>query len=59
VKSSVYAVVKHYEKGGIDRPSRSPLIKPLALTDQERSDLVAFLETLSGAQEAEAPPKLP
>jgi cytochrome c peroxidase len=55
----LYRVVKHYEKGGIDRPSRSPLIKPLALSDQERRDLIAFMETLSGIPEAEAPPKLP
>ena len=51
--------MRHYEKGGIDRPSRSPLIKPLTLTDAERADLVAFMETLTGAGEAEAPPKLP
>jgi len=38
--------VRHYEKGGIDRPSRSPLLQPIKLTDQERSDLVAFMETL-------------
>jgi cytochrome c peroxidase len=55
----LHQVVKHYEKGGIDRPSRSPLMKPLALTDQERRDLVAFMETLTGMPEAEAPPKLP
>jgi cytochrome c peroxidase len=39
-------VVRHYEKGGIERPSRSPLMQPIKLTDQERGDLVAFLETL-------------
>jgi cytochrome c peroxidase len=39
-------VVKHYEKGGIDRPSRSPMLQPIKLTDQERGDLVAFMETL-------------
>jgi len=38
--------VRHYEKGGIDRPSRSPLMMPIKLTDQERRDLVAFMETL-------------
>jgi cytochrome c peroxidase len=53
------AAVKHYEKGGIDRPSRSPLIKPIALTDQERADLVAFMQTLTGEGEAVPPPKLP
>ena len=41
-------VVRHYEKGGIDRPSRSPMMLPLKLTDQERLDLVAFMETLTG-----------
>jgi cytochrome c peroxidase len=55
----LYQVMKHYEKGGIDRPSRSPLIKPIALSDQERRDLIAFMETLTGMPEAEAPPKLP
>jgi cytochrome c peroxidase len=55
----LYRAVKHYEKGGIDRPSRSPLIKPIALSDQERRDLVAFMETLTGMPEAEVPPKLP
>ena len=40
--------VKHYETGGIDRPSRSPLMQPIALSEAERADLVAFLETLSG-----------
>lgn len=40
-------VMKHYEKGGIDRPSRSPLMMPITLTDQEREDLIAFLETLT------------
>lgn len=55
----LHQVVKHYEKGGIDRPSRSPLIKPIALTDRERSDLVVFMETLTGEGEAVPPPKLP
>jgi cytochrome c peroxidase len=41
-------VVRHYEKGGIDRPSRSPLMVPIRLNDQERLDLVAFMESLTG-----------
>jgi cytochrome c peroxidase len=53
------AVIRHYEKGGIDRPSRSPLMMPLQLTEQERRDLIAFLETLTGAPEGDAPPVLP
>ncbi|MPZ38178.1 MAG: c-type cytochrome [Rhizobiales bacterium] len=51
-------VMKHYEKGGIDRPSRSSLMRPIQLTDQERQDLIAFMETLSGSgRSATAVPK--
>jgi cytochrome c peroxidase len=41
-------VVRHYERGGIDRPSRSPMMVPIQLTEAERLDLVAFMETLTG-----------
>jgi cytochrome c peroxidase len=41
-------VVRHYESGGVARPTRSrDLPKNLTLTEQERAYLVAFLETLS------------
>jgi cytochrome c peroxidase len=40
--------VRHYENGGIDRPSRSRLMVPIRLSDQERLDLVAFMESLTG-----------
>lgn len=47
-------VVRHYEGGGIARPSRSrELPKAFVLTDEERAALVAFLETLS----SDAPPR--
>lgn len=47
-------VVSHYESGGVARPTRSKdLPENLTLTDRERGDLVAFLETLS----SEAPPQ--
>lgn len=49
--ATLYDTVKHYEKGGVDRPSRSPLMLPLQLTEQERLDLVAFMESLTGAAE--------
>jgi len=45
--SNLADVVRHYEKGGIDRPSRSPMLQPIQLTDHERLDLVAFMETLT------------
>ena len=48
------AVMIHYERGGIDRPSRSPLMQPIKLTDQERRDIIAFMETLTGPVRATA-----
>ena len=42
--------MRHYEKGGIDRPSRSPLMMPIRLSEQDRLDLVAFMQTLSGVE---------
>ena len=41
------AVIELYDRGGIDRPSRSELVKPLHLTAGEKADLIAFLETLT------------
>lgn len=40
-------VLAHYVRGGIDRPSRSPLMMPVPLSEAEQADLIAFLETLS------------
>jgi len=48
-------VVRHYQKGGVDRPSRSPLLVPILLSDTERHDLVVFMNTLTGDGEG---PKL-
>ena len=42
------AVIDLYDRGGIDRPSRSKLIFPLGLSNNEKSDLIAFLGTLTG-----------
>ena len=52
-------VVAHYVTGGIDRPSRSPMIMPLDLSAQEQADLVAFMQTLTGSPEGEPAPNLP
>ncbi|HUI97822.1 MAG TPA: cytochrome c peroxidase [Xanthobacteraceae bacterium] len=56
---SLEAVVDHYDTGGIDRPSRSDLIKPLALTASEKTDLVAFMWTLTGEVDPMTIPALP
>jgi cytochrome c peroxidase len=58
-QATLYDVVKHYEKEPIDRPSRAPLFVPAQLTEQERLDLVAFMQTLTGVPEGEPAPKLP
>ncbi len=52
-QATLLDTVKHYEPGGIARASRSPLMMPIELTDQERQDLVAFMETLTD----DAPPR--
>jgi cytochrome c peroxidase len=41
------AVIDLYDRGGVARPSRSELIGPLGLTEGEKSDLLAFLKTLT------------
>jgi cytochrome c peroxidase len=52
-------VVDHYDGGGMDRPSRSDLMKPLGLTSDEKSDLVAFLKSLTSDLTPTAAPVLP
>jgi cytochrome c peroxidase len=44
-------VVEHYNQGGSSSApgSRSSRIKPLLLTAQEKADLIAFMEALTGA----------
>ena len=52
-------VVALYERGGIDRPSRSELIKKLSLSEEDRNDLIAFLESLTDAPAPFEVPALP
>jgi cytochrome c peroxidase len=52
-------VVDLYDRGGIARPSRSELIKPLHLSDDDKAALVAFLETLTGEPAPVTLPRLP
>lgn len=40
-------VVRHYNDGGISRPSRSPEVTPLGLDEVEIAQIVAFLDTLT------------
>jgi cytochrome c peroxidase len=57
--ATLEAVIDAYDAGGIDRPSRSDLIRPLGLTAAEKQDLIAFLDTLTGDPAPFATPMLP
>jgi cytochrome c peroxidase len=52
-------VIDFYDQGGGKNPNKSPLMKPLTLTKDEKADLLAFLESLSGDPLADKPPSLP
>ncbi|MFQ5912454.1 MAG: cytochrome-c peroxidase [Nitrospinota bacterium] len=53
-------VVDFYNEGGGADPNKSPLLKPLGLTDEEKEDLLAFLLSLSSDQPLVVkPPVLP
>jgi cytochrome c peroxidase len=43
-------VIEFYNKGGGPAPGKSPLLKPLGLSQREKNDLKAFLESLSSDQ---------
>lgn len=40
-------VIEHYNLGGKENPNKSEFIKPLHLTQKEKSDLLLFLHTLT------------
>jgi cytochrome c peroxidase len=52
-------VIDYYDKGGAPNAHLSKDMKPLNLTEQEKEDLVAFLESLTGEMPAVVEPKLP
>jgi cytochrome c peroxidase len=52
-------VVEHYAGGGVVRTNLSPLMHPLPLTDEDKSDLVEFLKALTTQRPVYDPPRLP
>jgi cytochrome c peroxidase len=52
-------VVELYDRGGLDRPSRSREIRPLGLTSEEKDAMLAFLRTLTSADAPVVVPELP
>jgi cytochrome c peroxidase len=41
------SVIERYNQGGFDQPGKSELIRPLGLTENEKLDLLHFLNTLT------------
>jgi cytochrome c peroxidase len=52
-------VIDLYNRGGVPNPSLDRLMMPLNLTRQEKCDLVAFLQALTGTYPIDGPPALP
>ena len=57
--ATLEAVLAHYIAGGVARPTRATLVRPVALNGQEVQDLVAFMRALSSPQATQAMPNLP
>ncbi len=45
--ATLEAVVNHYNNGGAGHPFQSTLINPIGFTEQEKQDLIQFLEALT------------
>ncbi|HKC94296.1 MAG TPA: cytochrome-c peroxidase, partial [Nitrospira sp.] len=52
-------VIDFFDQGGGNNQNLSPLMKPLGLTAEEKSDLIEFLKALTGAPIKVSMPKLP
>jgi cytochrome c peroxidase len=52
-------VVAHYNTGGLVKKDLSPNVKPLNLSEQEMSDLVAFMEALTSKHTPMSLPEVP
>jgi cytochrome c peroxidase len=52
-------VVEFYDRGGVPNPTLDVFISPLDLSDDDKKDLVAFLEALTGTLPKVDRPALP
>lgn len=52
-------VIEFYDTGGGEDENKSDLLKPLNLTEDEKWDLLEFLESMSGTEVRMVPPELP
>lgn len=55
--ASLEEVIEFYDRGGQPNPSLDPTIRPLNLSAQEKSDLIAFLRSLIARADAGAEPR--
>jgi len=55
-EATLAEVIQFYDKGGVPNPNLSKEIKPLNLSAQEKLDLLAFLESLTGDVNNASPP---
>jgi len=53
--SSLQDVLDHYMRGGHKNQGQDPRIRPFALSDEERADMVAFLDSLTDTDFIENP----
>jgi cytochrome c peroxidase len=58
-ETTLQDVIAFYDRGGKPNPNLSKEIRPLNLSDQEKADLVAFLEALTGEVRGKEKPTLP
>ncbi len=58
-EATLLDVVVLYDRGGIPNKNLDPLMLPLNLTETERADLVAFMESLTGTMPDIKKPELP
>lgn len=59
VFANLKEVVDFYDRGGGEDSHKSPRIKPLNLTEEEKEALISFLESLSGDEVKVEPPPMP
>ncbi|MGQ0810723.1 MAG: cytochrome-c peroxidase [Nitrospiraceae bacterium] len=59
VHKTLEEVIDFVDKGGGPNPRLSPLMKPLALSTEDKTDVIAFLKALTGAPLKITVPKLP
>lgn len=45
--ATLEGVIEHYNSGGLRHPNKSPILKPLNLTVQQKEDLINFLKSLT------------